>query len=948
MAVPVEVVLSAKDEASAVFDSASASLGGLTTLAAGAAAAGLAAGAVAVGAVGKAALDMSGDIDQATDDVATKLGIAKSEAEGFESVMTGVFANNFGEDFEDISSSVVTLQSRLGDLIDTQGEAGQAALEASFALRDAFGVETEETLSAVQSLMENFGVTSDEAFDLVTAGFQRGLDRSGDFLDTVNEYSTQFSNAGADAGQFFSALETGLEGGVLGTDKIADSFKEFRLRINNLSEAQGEALVVLTGTADSMSNNTEEIQLATIEMGKLEAKLLGAKEKQAAFNEKTKESTRLATETKIEELTLKYNEQKDAVEKLTESHGVLQEGTEGFIEGFDNVGSFMESIRDGSLSSADAFNLVTEALTQIEDPTLRMQVGAELLGTQFEDLGDSMLANLDLGATSLEDLAGSTETLNQQYDNLGSVVEGTWRTFLVGLQPATDGLLELANDAMPHVEDFISGTLTPAIEVLVLWLSTGLPDAIKTVSDFWSNTLMPAMQPVEDFISGTLVPIFEKLEDVLVGNSVHTAIETVADFFTETLIPAAEKVEAFFSDTVIPLFEELEQMLRENAQKMSEEWETNLSDILGTAETVWSTVQEVTETTINTIKEVVDTVAGELVAVWDEHGEQIKEIATLAWTLIEEVITEVTETIQQIIDLFTKETGDGVNVWVEFLKDTISLAWAAIEETIDFALDQIQNVIELAIALLQGDWKQAWDEVEQIVERSWELIETAVKNAGTLLVNAVKDVMRKVVKEFKDVDFTQIGKDMMGGVVSGIRSMAGSVADAAKNTAQGALDKVKFWQKSDSPSRLWHDEVGVSIGEGIELGILSMADRIEAAALGVVQQATSAAQGELDQFLIGLGVTPLGSTAAAGVEALRSIMPGSGVSGDAQVSPGTELFMPIPAGSGQGGTTIGGFAPPRGDTVVHFNGCNFNGTDRDAAHKFGNELAQDLRRECGF
>jgi len=90
--------------------------------------------------------------------------------------------------------------------------------------------------------MTNFGLTSTEAFDFLAAGYQKGLDGSGDFLESVNEYSTQFANGGADAGQFFSVLDSGFSEGMLGTDKAGDAFKEFRVRIQDGSKTTAESL----------------------------------------------------------------------------------------------------------------------------------------------------------------------------------------------------------------------------------------------------------------------------------------------------------------------------------------------------------------------------------------------------------------------------------------------------------------------------------------------------------------------------------------------------------------------------------------------------------------------------------------------------------------------------------------------------------------------------------
>ena len=735
MAVPVEVILSAKDEASAVFDNAGSSLSSMAGIASGVAVAGVAAVGAGFVAAGAAAINMASDINGATNDISAQLGISKEQAEGFEDVMKGVFANNFGEDFNDISSAVVSMQQNLKDLTPASDEAQQALLEGAFAIRDAFEVDVSETMQATSSLMREFGLTSQEATDFLTVGLQEGLNASGDFLDTINEYSTQFSEGGSDATQFFQVLSTGMQGGALGTDKAADAFKEFRVRIQDGSDATVEALGAIG----------------------IDAEALG------------------------------------------------------------------ESMASGGTTASEAFTQVLDALRGVEDQNVLMQAGVGLLGTQFEDLGqDAVLALSNVGL-EMDHFEEATASLNVQYETIGAVFEGAFRQLLLALEPAGAAMLDLANSIMPTVSDFINNTLNPAIEGLVQWFTDNLPGAIQTVSDFFNNTLMPA-------------------------------IETARDFFTDAM----------------------SSMDTSNSEAMN--------SIMAIVETAGAIIQEV---------------FGAVQSFLEAHGEDIKRVITTAWQAIETIITA--------------------------------------------AVDQIQNYLELILAVIRGDWERVGKELQDIVRTSFNLILDIVKLIGPLIIDAVKGIVKAIVKAFTDIEWSAIGRGMMDGVRGGIASMAGSLGETAVGTAKSAFDKTKNFLGIGSPSRLFHDEIGIPIGEGMALGILSTAAQVEAAAVGVVQQATSAAQAEMDAFLIGLGVTDLGSAAAAGVGAIRGGMSaGSSLGGDTRVLPGTEAFVPIPAGTGFGGAT------QNPGPTVHFNDCNFNGTDRDAAHMFGNQLADDLRRECGF
>ncbi|HMR01772.1 MAG TPA: phage tail tape measure protein [Candidatus Competibacter phosphatis] len=225
--------------------------GSVNTLLTGAVVGGAVAAAGAVVAIGTAAFDVSRETERAAANIAASLAIPREEAEKFADVARNVYGNNFTGSVEEAGAAVteVTRLLKLG----ADDPSLQKMTEKALALKDSFGVEVNESISTVRTLMENFGLDADKAFDLVTAGFQRGLNRSDDFVDTINEYSVQFSNGGASAEEFFSIMESGLQGGMLGTDKAADAFKEFRVRILDGSKTTADALEQIGLSADDVT-----------------------------------------------------------------------------------------------------------------------------------------------------------------------------------------------------------------------------------------------------------------------------------------------------------------------------------------------------------------------------------------------------------------------------------------------------------------------------------------------------------------------------------------------------------------------------------------------------------------------------------------------------------------------------------------------------------------------
>lgn len=345
-----------------------------------------------IAAVGAGAVKVSMDTQTAAANMASSLGLPIDKAEEFAEVARQVYGNNFTDSVTTAADAVADVAKQFD--LAANNPALQRITEQALSLEDSFGVGVTDSVSTAKQLMKDFGISSEEAFDFITAGYQRGLNSSGDFLDSVSEYSTQFSNGGASAGQFFSLLESGQQAGMAGTDKAADAFKEFRLRIVDGSDATAEGLAAIGLSADDMAS----------------------------------------------------------------------------------------AIADGTMTAADAFAIVTDKLAETDDSAVRMQAGAALLGTQFEDLGDSAVAGLDLAGTSMSDLEGSTDSLNAKYETFGDKAKAMWREVTVAAAPLVDELLRVAEEAMPAVEEAITA-LIPLIEDL----ATGISPIIERASEWVTN-----------------------------------------------------------------------------------------------------------------------------------------------------------------------------------------------------------------------------------------------------------------------------------------------------------------------------------------------------------------------------------------------------------------------------------------------------------------------------
>ncbi len=445
-------------------------------------------GLAAVGAlagVGLAAFDMASDVTNATNSIQTQLGLTKDGAEVLSGVAVDIFGNNFADSIEDATQSLITVRHQMRGLAD---EELQAVTEKALAIRDVFDIDVAESTNAANTLMSQFGLTSTEAFDFIVAGNQRGLNASGDFLETIGEYSVQFAESGATADEFFSVLETGMAGGVLGTDKIADAFKESRIRIMGMSE---DVVVAFETIGDSEAKN--------LSMG-------GATKGQAALDLLIQKADEFGL-TISDDLSL-----------------AVTQGATDFDSAFASL--ILNNLDEGKISLAEVQGIAIESMGRMDDAVEQNSAGVAIFGTQWEDAGASAILGVDMARTGLEDLAGATDGLNAKYNSLGAMFGGVWRKVQTEvLLPIGNKLLELANTIMPYVSGAIS-TIGA-----VLGGGGGLAGIVGRLGDTFSNLLPTITTGLSTILTGMMAWVSASVPGWIaaLGQFAQGAIQWVAD-----------------------------------------------------------------------------------------------------------------------------------------------------------------------------------------------------------------------------------------------------------------------------------------------------------------------------------------------------------------------------------------------------------------------------------
>lgn len=182
-------------------------------------------------------------------DVSDSLGFLKGQTgalgKGFGGLLVAFTAFNAISDiFAGLNEQIKEtrqLQNDISNLTGQTGEALQQGAAQSKAIAETYNESAQEIAVAANTVSKELGVTFTDALTLVEAGFRKGANAQGEFLDILREYPAQFRDAGASAEDFLAVSIAASQEGIY-SDKGLDAVKEFGLRIREQTKATRDAL----------------------------------------------------------------------------------------------------------------------------------------------------------------------------------------------------------------------------------------------------------------------------------------------------------------------------------------------------------------------------------------------------------------------------------------------------------------------------------------------------------------------------------------------------------------------------------------------------------------------------------------------------------------------------------------------------------------------------------
>lgn len=187
--------------------------------------------------------------------LAAQLGATPKEAAKYGKLAGELYAEGIASDFQTAADAIsATMRSGLADPGATKAQLKDISTAVSD-LTYTFDQESSQVARAVaQMLKTGLADSAEEAFDVLTRGFQTGGNAADDLLDTFSEYSTQFRDLGLDGKQAIGLITQGLAGGARDADIVADALKELNIRVKSFDPNASAGLKTLGLNAREMAD----------------------------------------------------------------------------------------------------------------------------------------------------------------------------------------------------------------------------------------------------------------------------------------------------------------------------------------------------------------------------------------------------------------------------------------------------------------------------------------------------------------------------------------------------------------------------------------------------------------------------------------------------------------------------------------------------------------------
>lgn len=606
--------------------------------------------------IGTKAMDAYAETENAVTKVNAYFGETGQAAEDTANVIKSVYSDGVGESMDSVADAVLMVKKNLGDLSETDLT---NLTQQAITLDELYGIDMNETLRGVNSLMQQYGLTAQEAMDYIVVGTQNGLDKTNELGDNLSEYAGKFSQAGYSASEYFQLLDNGLKNGAYNLDKVNDAINEVTTRL--VDGTIGESI-------GSFSTKTQEL-FTSWQNG-------GATQKQVI-------------DSIVADIGNCTNQQ-EALNLAALAFGTMAEdGNLKFITSLTSVGSTYDSVKG---SAQGMFDATTTPMQQMESNTRKLQQALVPLGEKLAELANAILPPL---VSVITTIGGWFERLPGPVQNfviiLGALLAAfTALTPVIAAISVAMGALNVSMLPIIAVIAAVAAAIAGIIAIIQNWGAI-----TQWFGELW-NTICTGIGAMVDSLKAWFSNLWTHLQSVWEGicNVVQTAvmllgsiIQGAVDIITLPFQMIWENCKGIVSS----VWEGIKSVVSSAIHAVSSTISSVMGAIKNVISTVWNAISSKVSSVLNTIKTTVSTVFN-----------AVKSVASSIWNGIKSVISSVVDGIKSKVSSVFNGVKSTVTSIFNGIKSTATSVWNGIKDAIIKPVEAAKNAVKGIIDKITG------------------------------------------------------------------------------------------------------------------------------------------------------------------------------------------------------------------------------------------------------
>ena len=391
---------------------------------------------------------------------------------------------------------------------------------------------------------------------------------------------------------------------------------------------------------------------------------------------------------------------------------------------------------------------------------------------------------------------------NEVWTSIKTFFVDTWNSIASFFTGIVTGIRDFFVNTWTSISNTFT-TIVTAIQTVATTVFTAIRDFFTTIFKAIYNFFSTIFNAIYNVVSTVFQAIYNVITTV--WNAIYTTLEpliTAFGYLFQTIFEAIQIIVGRVMDWI--------------SEKISAIWNAIvafltpiLEGIRTTFETIWNAISTTISTVLTAIQDAVTTV-------WNAVSGFISSVLSAIWNVVSSIWNRISSAVSNVLNA---------------IRSVVSSVWNSIKSTISNVMQSISSTVS-----------SIWDNIRSAVSDKISGIQSTIQNGFDAAVGYIRGLAS---------DAWNWGRDIIQGIIDGIQSAIGWLADCVTNVADTIRDFLHFSVPDKGPLtdyESWMPDFMKGLADGID----KSKKYVEKAVGGVAQAMRLTMDSDLNYSLNGI------------------------------------------------------------------------------------------------